>query len=87
MFKCIQVALFWSWVQLYKAKNVEANAIEAPTLLLQDIVHLLIKAGQGGRGDFVNLSYNTTGKKTHYDVGTHLLAMNLAFAFYLHENM
>ena len=45
-----------------RAKNIEANAKEGPTLLLQDIVHLLIKAGQVERGDFVHLSYNTTGK-------------------------
>ena len=56
-------------------------------MLLQDIVRLLIKAGQVERGDFVNLSYNTTGKKTHYDGAVHMFAMNLAFARYLHANM
>ena len=70
-----------------RAKNIEANAKESPTLLLQDIVRLLIKAGQVERGDFVNVPYSTTGKKTHYDGGANLFAMTLAFPRYLHENM
>jgi hypothetical protein len=48
-----------------------------PTVLLMDIVRILIEAAKVGVGDFVNLCYDCTRHKTHYDHGMHLFAMSL----------
>ena len=58
----------------------DGSTAYSPTPLLQDIARILIKAAEKGRGDFVNLSYNCTGHKTHYDHGMHMFSMTLQLA-------
>lgn len=65
----------------------DQSTMSSPTVLLSDIVRLLITAAKAGRGDFVNLSYSCTGKKTHYDHGMYLFGMSVSFARTLHHEL